>query len=127
MEPERLKHMEIAVRGAPEPAPRWPSLRARRGFLIYVLFNVGQLLGGLVAAVAIGVVAGYHAPRTHSHLPEDISTSFIIWGAIGGLLTGGAVAYRLTRRSVPDLKTGASAVDIAWSIGTAGQLLLAAL
>jgi membrane protease YdiL (CAAX protease family) len=127
MEPEQLKNMEIAARGAPEPAPTRPPLRARRGFLIYVLFNLGQLLGAVVAGVAIGVVAGYRAAQTHSHLRQDLSTTFIIWGAIVGLLTGGAIAYRLTRRSVPDLKARASAVDVAWSFGTARQLLLAAL
>lgn len=125
MEPEQLEHTEIAARGAPEPAPARPPLRAPRGFLIYVLFNVGQLLGGLVAGVAIGGVAGYRAAQAHSHVRQDFSTTFIIWGAIVGLLTGGAIAYRLTRRSVPDLKATASAVDVAWSIGTAGQLLLA--
>jgi len=104
-----------------------PPLRARRALWIVVCYFLMQVVGGGIVGFGFGSYAAtHHSPRGRSAAVPNPLAAVGVPAAMGGILLGGLVAFRMSRRTF----SGSSAHEFRNAIGwspTSRLWLLAAI
>lgn len=123
MEPDGTDVAAPATAELPEPMP--PELSAFRAVVVFLAYFGAQLVVGIVVGVVFVfwyvLARGVNDPRT----AIEAQRLMILPAAILGLVAGGLVTFRMTRRSLPGPLSSALRA-VGWSKASPRDLLISA-